>query len=232
MGVSRLALAAVPAGRWRTEEGINRGALVSGRLRREEMEIQGERAPLGEASRDRGPRRARRRHGSRSTRTAQALNSAVPDSGSVASMVSTLVVTSSWKWSVMNTRPARSERSMWAGATTLPRRDVIRTGSPSACRAARHPRARCPASRPGAAATCSRRSARRCCRNRAGGRSSAGTDTRRRRVRPAGRAPRRENGAGGPSTGSSHSRPCRNCSPGCCSSEQGQCRPPSFSSRA
>ena len=40
-----------------------------------------------------------------SIRIAVALNSAVPDLGSVASIVRLLVVTSSWKWSVMNARP-------------------------------------------------------------------------------------------------------------------------------
>ena len=40
-----------------------------------------------------------------SIRTALALNSAVPDFGSVASIVSTFVATSSGKWSVMKARP-------------------------------------------------------------------------------------------------------------------------------
>ena len=44
-----------------------------------------------------------------STRIAAALNSAVPDFGSVASMVSTFVSTSSGKCNVMNARPGRSE---------------------------------------------------------------------------------------------------------------------------
>jgi hypothetical protein len=45
-----------------------------------------------------------------SIRTAAALNSAVPDFGSVASIVSTLVSTCSGKWKVMNTSPGRSSR--------------------------------------------------------------------------------------------------------------------------
>lgn len=47
----------------------------------------------------------------RSMRTAAALNSAVPDLGSVASMVSRLVSTSSGKWKVMNTSPGRRDGS-------------------------------------------------------------------------------------------------------------------------
>ena len=40
-----------------------------------------------------------------------ALNSAVPDLGSIASIVRMFVATSSWKWSVMNARPGRSVSS-------------------------------------------------------------------------------------------------------------------------
>src|SRR5579872_2230299 len=65
-----------------------------------------------------------------SSRTAAALNSAVPDCGSVASIVKMLVATSSLKWNVVKTRPARKPGSMRAGITTEPRRDVTRTGSP------------------------------------------------------------------------------------------------------
>ena len=46
-------------------------------------------------------------------------------------MVSGLVSTSSGKWKVMNARPGRSPGSIRTGATTEPRRDVIRTSSPS-----------------------------------------------------------------------------------------------------
>ena len=48
----------------------------------------------------------------RATRTAQALNSAVPDFGSETSIVSRLVATSSGKCSVMKTMPARSALSI------------------------------------------------------------------------------------------------------------------------
>ena len=62
-----------------------------------------------------------------------ALNSAVPDFGSMASIVSTLVSTSSGKCNVMKARPGRSAGVDRAtGATTLPRRDVTRTVSPAA----------------------------------------------------------------------------------------------------
>ena len=44
-------------------------------------------------------------------RSAVALNSAVPDFGSVASIVNRFVSTSSGKWNVMNTSPGRSPRS-------------------------------------------------------------------------------------------------------------------------
>ena len=75
---------------------------------------------------------ADRSRGSFSIRIAVALNSAVPDFGSVASIVSRFVATSSWKWSVMNVRPGRSDSSIRIGASTWPRRDMTRTRSPSA----------------------------------------------------------------------------------------------------
>ena len=68
--------------------------------------------------------------GSFSTRIALALNSAVPDLGSVASIVRTFVSTSSGKCRVMNASPGRSVSSTRTGATTEPRRDVTRTRSP------------------------------------------------------------------------------------------------------
>src|SRR5262249_23860593 len=52
----------------------------------------------------------------RSTRTAHALNSAVPDFGSETSIVNLFVVTLSGKCSVMKTIPARRPASMRAGA--------------------------------------------------------------------------------------------------------------------
>src|SRR6185503_19166225 len=67
-----------------------------------------------------------------SMRIAVALNSAVPDFGSVASIVSRFVATSSWKWSVMNVRPGRRPSSILTGVSTAPRRDTTRTRSPSA----------------------------------------------------------------------------------------------------
>ena len=62
-----------------------------------------------------------------STRMAVALNSAVPDFGSIASMVRMLVATSSGKCSVMNASPGRRPVSMCTGASTAPRRETIRT---------------------------------------------------------------------------------------------------------
>ena len=50
-----------------------------------------------------------------STRIAAALNSAVPDLGSVASIVSRLTSTCSGKWKVMNASPARSDGSIRDG---------------------------------------------------------------------------------------------------------------------
>ena len=61
-------------------------------------------------------------------RTAVALNSEVPDFGSTASMVSSLVATWSGKWKVMNASPGRSPASRRTGATTEPRREITRTG--------------------------------------------------------------------------------------------------------
>ena len=88
------------------------------------------------ALRDRRPsdRRLQRRTAapSFSIRIAVALNSAVPDFGSVASIVSRLTGTSSWKWRVMNARPGRRDGSARTGASTEPRRETTRTTSPSA----------------------------------------------------------------------------------------------------
>src|SRR5437868_6015111 len=68
--------------------------------------------------------------GSFSTRMAAALNSAVPDFGSTASMVSWLVSTSSGKCRVMKARPGGSPGSSLTGAVTEPRRELTRTSSP------------------------------------------------------------------------------------------------------
>ena len=89
-------------------------------------------ASIGRMSISARPRTRAGESRARSTRTAQALNSAVPDFGSEASIVSRFVATSSGKCSVMNTIPARSAVSMRAGAMTRPRRDTIATISPSA----------------------------------------------------------------------------------------------------
>src|SRR5207302_10071730 len=61
--------------------------------------------------------------GSLSIRTAVALNSAVPDFGSTASIVRTFVATSSAKCTVMNARPGRRPASKRTGTSTDPRRD-------------------------------------------------------------------------------------------------------------
>src|SRR6185436_2234846 len=117
-------LAAVPSRAGRPEESIDGLPFLGSRLGVQEVKVHY--APC------RAPARAAAGSADRtgSTRTAQALNSAVPDLGSVSSMVRMLTFTSSWKWNVMKTSPDRSDRSIRAGATTLPRRDVTRTGSP------------------------------------------------------------------------------------------------------
>jgi hypothetical protein len=66
-----------------------------------------------------------------SIRIAVALNSAVPDLGSVASIVSKFVATSSWKCRVMNVSPGRSDGSTRIGTSIRPRREITRTRSPS-----------------------------------------------------------------------------------------------------
>ena len=61
-----------------------------------------------------------------------ALNSEVPDRGSQASLVNTLVSTSSGKWKVVKASPAG--RSGWSrtSISTDPRGELTRTRSPSA----------------------------------------------------------------------------------------------------
>ena len=61
-----------------------------------------------------------------------ALNSDVPDFGSQASSVNTLMSTSSRKCGVNEASPGRSDGSNATGASTSPRRDTTRTRSPSA----------------------------------------------------------------------------------------------------
>ena len=66
-----------------------------------------------------------------STRIAVALNSAVPDLGSVASIVRIFVATCSGKWTLMNASPGRNDSSNRTGASSEPRRELTRTRSPS-----------------------------------------------------------------------------------------------------
>ena len=132
-----------------------------------------------------------------SIRIAVALNSAVPDFGSVASIVRRFVATSSWKWSVMNVE-ARAAAPGRSGPAPRPRR------------AARRPAPARPRARPYAlgilgrdverlAAPQRRRVAARLdagvVRVEPPARSSAGSGSRRSACRPAGRARPRTNGA-------------------------------------
>ena len=81
---------AVAVRRGRTDDGVDRLALGVGRLREREAKVHRYTA---------------------SRRIAVALNSAVPDFGSVASIVSTFVATRSGKCRFMNARPGRSNGS-------------------------------------------------------------------------------------------------------------------------
>src|SRR6185295_2015284 len=86
-----------------SQQRIDRTTFLVRRLRRHQMEVhQGTSAC------------------SLSIRIAVALNSAVPDFGSAASIVSRFVSTSSGKCSVMNARPARSAEETYTGASTSP----------------------------------------------------------------------------------------------------------------
>ena len=157
-----------------------------------------------------------------STRTAHALNSAVPDFGSDASIVSRFVATSSGKCSVMNTMPGAQRRvDARRRDDAAAARDDARPLRRRRCRAARRPRARCRASRRSGAASRSRPSARRCCRTRAAGRSSARSGNSASGCSTGGSWCTTQNGAGRPPRGTSHRRPCRNVSPGCDSSGHG-----------
>ena len=80
---------AVAVRRGRADDGVDRLALGVGRLREREAKV----------------------HYTASRRIAVALNSAVPDFGSVASIVSTFVATRSGKCRFMNARPGRSSGS-------------------------------------------------------------------------------------------------------------------------
>ena len=113
--------AAGPRRAWRAEQAIHGGAFVGRGLDLDRSNVH-----------QCMPSCANAGAGARSTLTAHALNSAVPDFGSDASMVSRFVATSSGKCSVMKTMPARSAVSMRAGVSTVPRREVTRTRWPSA----------------------------------------------------------------------------------------------------
>ena len=169
-----------------------------------------------------------------SMRIALALNSAVPDFGSTASMVSAFTSTSSGKCNVMNARPARNPSSIRTGATTAPRRDTTRTRSPSATptvaassgeRSIVSPRRRGDENRP----VCTPvlyESRRRPVVRRIGYASSSRST--------GGEWCTTENGAGLPrSAGSAlHRRPCRYGGSSECSFGHGHWMPPSVSSRS
>src|SRR6185312_4373754 len=226
----RHALAAVPPGRGRTKSCVDRLAFLVGRSDVEQFQVH--QSP-NTGSEWRWSARAGASSGARtgSTRTAHALNSAVPERGSVASIVSRLTRTWSWKWNVMKTRPARSDVSMCAGATMLPRREVMRTRSPS-------PMSRRRASS-GAMSSVSPRlsgdvypavctpvlyESRRRPVVSVNGYSSSGSST-------GGSYSVSENAALGNPTGSAHNRACRNCAPGSCSFGHGHWMPSNSSSR-
>src|SRR5262249_51380073 len=114
------ALATVPGRCGRAKQRIDRGTLVVGRDGVPQPQIHQSSPAAASGSARWEERRDFTRTGS--TRTAHALNSAVPDFGSVALIVSRFVMTSSGKWSVMKTTPARRPRSMYTGASSVPRR--------------------------------------------------------------------------------------------------------------
>ena len=167
-----------------------------------------------------------------STRIAAALNSAVPDFGSVASIVSWFTSTSSGKWKVMNASPARRDGSIRTGASTVPRRDETRTTSPSETssrsassgeRSSDSPRWSGERYRFDCAPVL-KDSRRRPVVSRIGKSASSASK--------GGFASTTLNGASGPSTGSAHSRPWRKSDPGCSSSGHGHWSPRSASSRS
>src|SRR5581483_4174117 len=169
---------------------------------------------------------------SASTRIAVALNSAVPERGSVASIVSTFVSTSSGKWRFRNASPGRSVASTATGASTEPRREVTtarppstspkrapssgetRSASPPTCSGELNPLVWTPVLNDSSRRPVVRRSGNSASSSSTGGECSTAV-----------------NGAGS-STTSSHSRPCRNWSPGWSSSQHGHWMPPSASRRA
>ena len=68
----------------------------------------------------------------RSTWTAHTLNSGIPDTGSVASLVRRLALRSPAQWNGRNTVSGRMPSLTAAVATRVPRAEVRRTASPSA----------------------------------------------------------------------------------------------------
>src|ERR1700733_2071259 len=123
------AVSSRPGRHGRTEERVDGRALVGGRLGVEEAEIHSV-LRYSPAVRLVTPAASLGPPFSFSTRTAVALNSAVPDFGSVASIVSTLTSTWSGKWKVMKASPGRRPVSRRTGASTHPRRELIFTISP------------------------------------------------------------------------------------------------------
>src|ERR1700693_1250174 len=108
--------AALPQRFGRAEESVDRGHLLGGRRSPGGPDIHYVRAAVA----------------SLSMRMALALNSAVPDLGSVASMVRTLVATWSGKCRVMKASPGLHDASKRTGTSTDPRRELTSTRSPSA----------------------------------------------------------------------------------------------------
>src|SRR5512142_1788532 len=94
------AFAPVPRGAGRTEQRVHRGTLVSRWGGVPQVQIHQSSPAAANGSARRAEYAGTVRTGS--TRTAHALNSAVPDLGSVALIVKRLVATSSGKCSVMN----------------------------------------------------------------------------------------------------------------------------------
>jgi hypothetical protein len=93
----------------RSDDRVDRGALGVARLGREQVEVQLALLPVHAAFMLLAVfRRRRMLHYTASTRIAVALNSDVPDFGSVASIVSTFVATRSGKCRFMNASPGRS----------------------------------------------------------------------------------------------------------------------------
>src|SRR5258707_6908722 len=111
----RIARAAIPAALGRAEHVLDGRAFGGGGSRIEEVDVH--QSPGIVAGSATSALACRSGVVSLSTRTAQALNSAVPLLGSVTSIVSRLVSTWSGKWNVMHVSPGRSDGSMWTGVS-------------------------------------------------------------------------------------------------------------------